>query len=175
MIHSNIGSRSLQNHAKKCFKHIHNMEQLKSPQIIYSTVSCHLLRLDKGRKCKWLKELECKLIFIMKARFPMSCCKFWIYWVGVNTKFTTWHLIETSYKLPTSETMSSIQHEHLKHWIKQLKLLLKTEIIDSIGYNRVSLASHFKHFSKKKKTTCRLTAWFLCRARLGMDTASEKN
>ena len=20
----------------------------------------------------------------------MSCCKFWIYWVGVNTKFTTW-------------------------------------------------------------------------------------
>ena len=23
---------------------------------------------------------------------PMSCCKFWIYWVGVNTKFTTWHI-----------------------------------------------------------------------------------
>ena len=22
---------------------------------------------------------------------PVSCCKFWIYWVGVNTKFTTWH------------------------------------------------------------------------------------
>ena len=21
----------------------------------------------------------------------VSCCKFWIYWVGVNTKFTTWH------------------------------------------------------------------------------------
>lgn len=45
--------------------------------------------------------------------------------------------------------MSSIQHEHLKHRIKQLKLLLKTEIIDSIGYNRVSLASRFKHFGKK--------------------------
>ena len=27
--------------------------------------------------------------------FPVSCCKFWIYWVGVNTKFTTWQLYKT--------------------------------------------------------------------------------
>ena len=24
----------------------------------------------------------------------LSCCKFWIYWVGVNTKFTTWHFTQ---------------------------------------------------------------------------------
>ena len=27
--------------------------------------------------------------------FPVSWCKFWIYWVGVNTKFTTWQLYKT--------------------------------------------------------------------------------
>ena len=23
----------------------------------------------------------------------LSCCKFWIYWMGVNTTFTTWHIV----------------------------------------------------------------------------------
>ena len=29
--------------------------------------------------------------------FGMSCCKFWIYWKGVNTKFTIWQLRSTQF------------------------------------------------------------------------------
>ena len=29
---------------------------------------------------------------------PMSYCKFWIYWVDVNTKFTIWHLVQRKFK-----------------------------------------------------------------------------
>ena len=37
----------------------------------------------------------------------MSYCKFWIYWVGVNTKFTIWHWIEIRLELDTIQRSTS--------------------------------------------------------------------
>ena len=44
---------------------------------------------------KWLNSREVSVNSIVRDGWyftlgPMSYCKFWIYWVGVNTKFTIW-------------------------------------------------------------------------------------
>ena len=45
-------------------------------------VTAYKLTIHRRNHCRWVA---------VNLRH-MSCCKFWIYWVGVNTKFTTWHM-----------------------------------------------------------------------------------
>ena len=59
--------------------------------------------------------LDCSKIIIIWRMFIelVSYCKFWIYWVGVNTQFTVWHLpVHTSkkyWKFRTGNTKLAIK------------------------------------------------------------------
>lgn len=41
------------------------------------------------------KKITCRVTKNINENFfrTLSCCKFWIYWVGVNTKFTSCHVV----------------------------------------------------------------------------------
>ena len=47
----------------------------------------------------------------------MSCCKFWIYWVGVNTKFTTWqscHVV--NFVFTPAQLIQNLQHDRYNNY-----------------------------------------------------------
>ena len=71
-----------------------------------------------GQNVSLIRETSCPCA----AR--LSCCKFWIFWVGVNTKFTTWH-DDGSFewlRWPKSRLFQSI------YWVTWNELLMKSKL-----------------------------------------------
>ena len=46
-------------------------------------------------------------------RIVLSCCKFWIYWMGVNTKFTLCHIVNFVFT-PTQFSKFTMQYKFSK-------------------------------------------------------------
>ena len=61
-----------------------------------SESSCWLGK-EKGKICRapisWSLRQRTFKWRLKAENFNLSYCKFWIYWVGVNTKFTIWQLV----------------------------------------------------------------------------------
>lgn len=68
----------------------------------------------------------------------VSCCKFWTYWMGVNTKFTQHDDLKISYLHPPcifkiyNMTMGSVGAQHTKYWSLRLYKLYLSCINTSV-------------------------------------------
>ena len=99
---------------------------------------------------------------------PVSCCKFWIYWVDVNTKFTTWHMTRWFIPYPfvitfiaTDLWRSGLVPEYMPNWSTSLSVdffLSLWGIVSSDLFVLVTL--YFQLYDIARQYTNICSVWF---------------
>ena len=67
--------------------------------IIVNILVVQLVHMSKEAVRFWYPSPHPHLCLKVYVLFGMSCCKFWIYWKDVNTKFTIWQLWNTQFSI----------------------------------------------------------------------------
>ena len=73
-----------------------------------------------------------------------SCCKFWIYWVGVNTRYSTCHFV--NFVFTPTQLIQKLRHNIKRIWSLRIVFLLNKKIhFKSILTTRLNLFETIKN------------------------------